>query len=63
MQVVVKKLFRAGTVPARTWRVHSRDGSHGKVKIEEADGSSSGENEYDTPLSLFMEVSCENHCV
>ena len=41
----------------------SVDGSHGKVKIEEADGSSSGENEYDTSLSLFMEASCENHCV
>ena len=34
----------------------SKGGSHGKVKIEEADGSS-GENEYDTSLSLFMEAS------
>ena len=33
----------------------SRDGSHGKVKIEETDGSSCGQKST-TSLSLFMEA-------
>ena len=34
----------------------SGDGSHGKVNIEETDGSSSGQKEHDLSLSLFMEA-------
>ena len=35
-------------MPARTWEGScSGDSSHGKVKIEETDGSSSGQKEYD----------------
>ena len=49
----VKKLLRAGMVPARTWwSPCSRDGSHGKVEIEEADGSSSGQKGHD--LSVLV---------
>ena len=34
-------------MPARTWRVHAVGfGTHRKIDIEEADGSSSGHTEY-----------------
>ena len=46
-------MWRAGMVPARTWGVHAvEDSSHGKVKIEETGGSSSGQQEY----NLFVVV-------
>ena len=49
MKVAVKKLSRAGMMPARTWGVSpcSGDGSHGQVEIEKTDGSSSRQQEYD----------------
>ena len=48
MKVGVKKLLRAGMMPARTWGVHALgDGSNGEVEIEETDGSSSRQKEYD----------------
>ena len=50
MKVGVKKLLRAGKTPARTWGACSRVGSHGKVKIEETDGSCCGQKEHDTPF-------------
>ena len=39
----VKKLLRAGMVPARAWRAHVVESSRG-IEIEETDGSSSGQN-------------------
>ena len=45
MKVVVKKVLRAGMMQART-----REGSHGEVLIEETDGSSSRQKEYDFPV-------------
>ena len=44
MKVRVKKLLRAGMVPTRTWGVHEM--------VPEADGSSSGKEEYD--FSVFI---------
>ena len=47
MKVGVKKFLRAGMVPARTWRVPAAGMVPArKIKIEEADGSSSGQKEY-----------------
>ena len=44
MKVGVKKLLRTGMVPARAWRAHAEwgYGTYRKVKIEEANGGSSG---------------------
>ena len=47
MNVEVKKLSRAGMVPARAWRVHAvGNRPYRKVKLEETDGSSSGQKGY-----------------
>ena len=42
-------LLRADMMPARTWGVSTCgcDGSHGRVEIEETDGSSSRQKEYE----------------
>ena len=48
MKAGVKKLLRAGMMPAKVLGSPcSGDGSHGEVKIEETDGSSSRQKEYD----------------
>ena len=47
MKVGVKKLLRAGMVPARTWSSCSGNSSNGTIEIEETGGSSSGQQEYD----------------
>ena len=60
MKVGVKKLLRAGMMPARTWWcMQVRDKSNGKVEIEETDGSCCGQaadKKSTTLLSLFMEA-------
>ena len=58
MKVGVKKLLRAGIMPARTWGggACSRDGSHGKVKIEETDGQLLRAKKSTTSFSLFVEA-------
>ena len=53
MKVGVKKLLRAGMMQARTWRSPcSGNGSHGKVKTEETDGSCNDQKEYNLPVLL-----------
>ena len=51
MKVGVKKLLRAGMMPARTWAC-SRIRSRGKDKIEETDGSCSWHKEHN--LAVFV---------
>ena len=47
MKVGVKKLLRAGMVPARTWGVRAVVIARTeRLKIKETDGSSSGEKEH-----------------
>ena len=44
-------------MPARTWGVHAvGNRSHGKVKIEETDGSCSGEKEYDFSVLIHGSI-------
>ena len=50
MDVVVKKLLRAGMMPART------KGVYGEEKIEKTDGSCCRKKKRTTSLSLFMEA-------
>ena len=57
MKVGVKKLLRAGMVPARNWVSScSGDSSNGKIQIEETYGSSSSRKKGTASLSLFMEA-------
>ena len=54
MKVCVKKLLRAGMMPARTWESPcGGDGSHGEVQIEE---TAAAGKKSTTSLSLFMEA-------
>ena len=56
LKVGVKKLLRAGMMPARTWGVHAfGDGSNGEVEIEETDGSSR-QKEYDFSALIYGSV-------
>ena len=45
-------------VPARRWRAFltARNSSHGKVKIVETDGSSSGQKKYDLVVPLHGSI-------
>ena len=48
MKLDVKKLLRAGMAQTRTWRAHAAGMTPGKIKkIDEADGSSSGQKVHD----------------
>ena len=50
MKVYVKKLLRAGMMPARTWRLPGVGMAPTEsLKIEEADGSCCGQKEHDLP--------------
>ena len=50
-------LLRAGMVPARTWRVHAVEMAlTERLKIEEADGSSSGQKEHDLSVLVHGSV-------
>ena len=54
MKVGVKKLLRAGMVPARTWRVHAVGiAPTERLKIEETGGSISGQKRARLLLSFF----------
>ena len=50
MKVGVKKLLRAGMMPARTWRVHAVEMAPRGVKIEETDGSCCGQKRARPPF-------------
>ena len=56
MKVGVKKLLRAGMVPARTWRVHAVGMSPTeRVKLRRQ-MAAAADKKSTTPLSLFMEA-------
>ena len=58
MKVVVKKLSRAGMVPARTWGVHAaRMSPTERLKLRRQMAATAGKKNT-TSLSLFMEVYC-----
>ena len=57
MKVSVKKLLRAGMMPARTWGVYAAGmPPHGKVKVEETDGSCCGKKEHDLPIFVHGSI-------
>ena len=54
MKLGVKKLSRAGMTPARKWRVHAVETApYTKIKIEDADGSSSGKKGHDLLFFVY----------
>ena len=56
MKVVVKKLLRAGLVPARTWRVHAAGMSPTeRLNLRRQMAAAAGKNST-TSLSLFMQA-------
>ena len=53
MKAGVKNLLQAGMVPARTWEAHAvLIAPHRKIKLEEADDSSSGQKKDDLAVPL-----------
>ena len=58
MKVAVKKLSRAGTVPARTWRVHAVGmAPTERLNLRRQMAAAAGKKSA-TSMSLFMEASC-----
>ena len=57
MKAGVKKMLRAGMMPARTRRVHAvGTASHGKIEIKEANGTGSGQKEYDLVVTIHGSI-------
>ena len=57
MKVLVKKLLRAGMVPARTWRVHAKEmAPTERLKLRRQMAALAGKKKSTTLLSLFMEA-------